>query len=373
MGSPFPQTVARLRDPDASSSASAGHVSGRPPVVDQAGLMDGKLGAHTTLIERESVPGGAPGAQRLVMRLGDEVFGRATVTQAHPRSAVARLVRIVDLRLVLDPSPDSPMASLERAISACVRHVGIGAEGLWDVLIVRSPTHGDIVGAAAWQFATMMDYGCDMLPRSSDEIQLRIRVPGRRAALAHFLMSAPHANGLATWARSLAHRVRRRASVARTARERLPEVHMILELPPAVSSLAPPPGVGFEEISRAAVLAHPRRYASYGIDADVRLDRGDRCFASHLDGRVIFRMWVSTNARFIRQRSERLGALPRAAYVYDSFTEPAWRGRSIRGASLRWLAAILAEEADRIVLSVDADNLASIRAAKKAGFRSIDA
>jgi hypothetical protein len=324
------------------------------------------------MIERETAPAGAPAAASLVLRTDHGVVGRAVVTRGPRVSPVARLVRIVELTFAIDSTSECSPETLGRVIDACVRHVGIGAEGIWDVLVIRSPTHGDIVGAAGWHFATTMDYGCDMLPRSDDAVEMRLRVPGRRAAFAHFLLSAPDVSGLGTWARTLGYRMRRRAVLARAGREPRPEVHMILELPPPESSLQPPSGVRFGEVDRDAVLAHPRRYASYGIDAHIRLDRGDRCFASEIDGRVIFRMWVSTNEGFIRQRSARLGALDRPAYVYDSFTDPAWRGRAIRGASLRWLAGVLAADAERIVLSVDGDNIASIRAAQKAGFRSID-
>jgi predicted GNAT family acetyltransferase len=178
-------------------------------------------------------------------------------------------------------------------------------------------------------------------------------------------------NGMMTRARSLAHDLRRRASVLRQAPNPSAQVHMMLEIAAASAAVEPPSEVVFREVRGDVVREHPRRYASYGIDADVRLARGDRCYAGSVAGRVVFRMWVSTNNEFIRRRSEKLGRLERAAYVYDSFTEPDWRGRSIRGASLTWLAGVMASDVDRLVLSVDADNLPSIRAARKAGFREI--
>ena len=338
----------------------------------RGGSFDDVPSAAELLIARDDAGPGSPDATTLAVRHDGAVVARATVTRGPRVSPVARLVRILDLRVDIPDAPAAATAELARGIGAVIRHVGIGTEGVWDVLIVRSPTHGDMVGTAAWHFARTMDYGCDILPRSDDGVTVRLRVPGRRAALAHFLLSAPDASGLGTLARTIAYRLRRRAALAPTAGRPLPEVHMILELPPTAPTIEAQAQVQFHEVAMDAVLAHPRRYASYGIDAEVRLRRGDRCFASEVDGRVIFRMWVSTNARFITQRSERLGALPRAAYVYDSYTDPVWRGRSIRGASLRWLAGVLENEVERIVLSVDGDNLASIRAARKAGFRSVD-
>jgi hypothetical protein len=341
------------------------------PTLDARHQSDG-----TPRTAAESPPTILRGRQGEVTNLAVLVGGvpalRASLRVGNVGMRLARIVRIADLELHPGSVGVGAEPNVEAAVHSIVRHVGIGAEGVWDLLHIRSPSLGDIVGAAAWQFANAMDYGIDMLPRSDDGVMIRVRVPGRRAAIAHFMLSAPDMHGMATRVRSFTHELRRRVAVARTPSASGAEVDMLLEMPRAGTPVSPPAGVEFCEVEAETVLKHPRRYASFGIDTDVRLGRGDRCFASQVAGRVVFRMWVSTDLLFIRRRSERLGALGRAAYVYDSFTDPAWRGRSIRGASLCWLADRMTGEVDRIVLSVEADNLPSIRAAQKAGFRQLD-
>ena len=303
--------------------------------------------ADTTLIEST------------VTRPGDGIMGR--------------VVRCLQIHIHSARAGRRSEFTIRDAVFALLRHFTEEREGVWDVLEIKSMEASGVICLAAAEFAIAMDFGCDLSPGPDGDTEVRILAGGRRGDLARVIHSIPRAQHLAGSLVTSFYRLRTRAwlAISRTPTAGR-EIDMVLPLPiPRGRELQPPPPVRFEQVDAAAVLRHPRRYASYGTDVETRVARHDLCFAGRVGGRLVFRMWLCVDPGFISARSPRLGGFRRSGYVYDSHTVPDWRGRRIRGAALHWVARELAASLDYLVLSVRPTNLASIRAAAKAGFRPV--
>lgn len=113
-----------------------------------------------------------------------------------------------------------------------------------------------------------------------------------------------------------------------------------------------------------------RALARMGVMA--RLERGERCFATFAGDRTVSFRWVGTgvvDASFLRV-SLRLG--DRDAWVFDSWTEPALRGRGVATQASRALGAALASEGARRTVAIVMDgNRAGKRAVSRAGYRPL--
>lgn len=103
-------------------------------------------------------------------------------------------------------------------------------------------------------------------------------------------------------------------------------------------------------------------------DFHQRIADGDRCWvARHLD-QLIACAWVST--RHGRYLCDRFPLRAREAYLYDMFTDPAWRGRGVAGLLIERMAAQLKSEGfQSLMLAIYPENTAARRAYEKAGFR----
>jgi GNAT superfamily N-acetyltransferase len=100
-----------------------------------------------------------------------------------------------------------------------------------------------------------------------------------------------------------------------------------------------------------------------------RLDRGERCFGSQRDGRVVAARWASQGA--VHADYLRVGLrLPAGhAWIFDSWTDPAERGRGIAGEASAALGAALATEGTtRFVAIVMTGNRAGHTAVLRSGY-----
>ena len=368
-----------MRVGDEISGASTARAPWREGQADVRG--DGAVANHKPAVcVHPDAAAGNPvltrvaGATREGVRLRVSTAGDLVVECDISRVDRGWLGRSIDATLKFGSTTTPADHGVRAATRAILVHLVAGQEGSWDMLTIRAAKFVDEVRLDACSFAVTMDLGCDVPPAGAGGGEVRIRAPGRRGAIAHFLGAAPRGAGLSIWLRTMYHRLRTRSQLAwKRIGPGSPEIDMVLPLPvPVARLMGAPAELTFEEVRHEAVLGHPRRFASYGTDVDHRVARGDRCFAGTTGGRIVFRMWLCTDAVFIAHRSPRLAAYGRAGYVYDSYTDPAWRGRSIRGAALHWVANRMSDSLDYLVLSVLPTNLASVRAARKAGFRAVD-
>jgi RimJ/RimL family protein N-acetyltransferase len=213
---------------------------------------------------------------------------------------------------------------------------------------------------ALWRLALAVEAAC-VIREEDGARQVDLLLEGRRARLALALAQRP-------WPRrsDLAGVFRRLLRRARD--ERL--LILARDLRDGPPSVKPNVAVEFTEATEAEVRRHPRRFGLRLSATAPRLP-GARQFVGRLHGRAVYRM-VCTPAPPVLEHLDRAMldrlAAPRAL-VSDCYTDPQWRGESIYPAALQWLARWAAERDIRtLVLLVRADNEASIRGAKKAGF-----
>jgi hypothetical protein len=103
-----------------------------------------------------------------------------------------------------------------------------------------------------------------------------------------------------------------------------------------------------------------------------RLDRGEVCFVSWLDGRIVQAAWGATG----RARSAYLGRdlllEPDTAYVYDSFTLPVYRrNRLAAGATAELMRHYRQRGFRRLVSLVAVENTAGLQLNLKRGSRAV--
>lgn len=100
-----------------------------------------------------------------------------------------------------------------------------------------------------------------------------------------------------------------------------------------------------------------------------RLSETTRCFVVFSDRRIVHATWMTIATAWTRELRAYLRPPRGDAYVYESFTHPAARGRGVYPFALDHIAAWLAGAGtEQVWVAVEADNPASLRAVGKAGF-----
>ena len=133
------------------------------------------------------------------------------------------------------------------------------------------------------------------------------------------------------------------------------------------------PDLGVLELRRATADdadAFARDIGTYESAAFAhRLTRGFRCYLAREDDHVLHSSWCSTVATWTEELRTYLAPPPGDAYIYESFTVEAARGRGIYPLVLRAISADLHREGIAgIWIGVESTNESSIRAITKAGF-----
>ena len=107
-------------------------------------------------------------------------------------------------------------------------------------------------------------------------------------------------------------------------------------------------------------------------DLLARVDRGERCFGSLRDGRVVAARWATHGA--VEADYLRIGLrLPDGdAWIFDSWTDPRERGRGVASeASAALGAALAAEGTTRFVVIVMNGNRSGHAAVLRSGYRRL--
>ena len=112
---------------------------------------------------------------------------------------------------------------------------------------------------------------------------------------------------------------------------------------------------------------------TYDADAfRVRLSAENLCFLGIEDGRVLHSSWCSRGATWTEELGTYLAPPAHDAYVYESQTVPAARGRGIYPLVLGAIASDLHQEGvGQLWIGVESTNEASVRAIRKAGFLDV--
>lgn len=98
-------------------------------------------------------------------------------------------------------------------------------------------------------------------------------------------------------------------------------------------------------------------------DFTERMRAGDRCFATFADGRAIHARWASTRPTRVPELGLWIAPGRGEAYIYDSFTAPAWRGKKATAVARHAMNRLLFREGiTRVWTYIVADNRSSLRA-----------
>ena len=125
---------------------------------------------------------------------------------------------------------------------------------------------------------------------------------------------------------------------------------------------------------RAANFGDASTYArQIGTDSEAtfraRLTDTTHCYLVETAGRIAHASWVTTSGAWTAELGSLVTPPPGSAYVYESFTDPALRGRGIYPFALSCICAELSTQGiTEVWIGVDATNTPSIRAITKAGF-----
>jgi GNAT superfamily N-acetyltransferase len=124
---------------------------------------------------------------------------------------------------------------------------------------------------------------------------------------------------------------------------------------------------GDDAHGRALAAATMQRAGQAADDVERRFAEGDRFFAWMCGDEVASFGWITTRRR--EAHGVAIDASPARAIVYDVFTRPAYRGRSMATSLLSRIAETLAREGcGELVAAVDLAHAPSKRALEAAGF-----
>lgn len=100
-----------------------------------------------------------------------------------------------------------------------------------------------------------------------------------------------------------------------------------------------------------------------------RLSETTTCYAVESDDGIVHASWVTTQCAWTREVRAYFCVAGANAYVYESFTHPAARGRGVYPFALRRICEDLASRGiDALWVAVESSNQPSLRAVAKAGF-----
>lgn len=106
----------------------------------------------------------------------------------------------------------------------------------------------------------------------------------------------------------------------------------------------------------------PRTFAA-------RLSEREECYLVLLSNRIVHSSWVTKDAAWTRELRAYVRPPAGGAYVYESFTAPAARGKSAYPYALSNIAAdLVGDDVSYLWVAAEADNQPSLRAITKAGF-----
>lgn len=104
-------------------------------------------------------------------------------------------------------------------------------------------------------------------------------------------------------------------------------------------------------------------------EAERRIDGGQVCVVARHGADVIAYCWLTWRPEWVAEIDRFVVPGPDEAYLYEAFTQPAWRGRGLFSSMLfRLLGYARAQGRRRALIFVLTDNSASRRAIERTGF-----
>lgn len=101
-----------------------------------------------------------------------------------------------------------------------------------------------------------------------------------------------------------------------------------------------------------------------------RLSAGHHCFAARSEKRIVSAGWAAVDRAWSTLLDCEIKLSPDEVYVYDTFTKPDFRGRSVSPVIMAEIIRHFSAAGYRtMILVIEPENKSSIRAVRKVGFR----
>lgn len=138
-----------------------------------------------------------------------------------------------------------------------------------------------------------------------------------------------------------------------------------------ITPIAPRVPVVFSTLSPAQIDEYVRFHDEFSrAEIQERFRRGDECFVARREERIVCTSWASRTLRFFASLGCRYAAGPDEVYLYDSFTDAAFRGLGIAPAlGVHVLERLRGAGIARAIMAVSVQNVANQRARAKTGFQ----
>jgi ribosomal protein S18 acetylase RimI-like enzyme len=138
-----------------------------------------------------------------------------------------------------------------------------------------------------------------------------------------------------------------------------------------ITPVTPRAPVTFSKLEPAQIDEYLRFHdATSRPRLEERFARGDECFVARHDGRIVCASWATRKEFLMSSMHYRYAVGPSEAYLYDSFADPAFRGRAIAPAlGVHVLERFRCAGVTRATLAVHPENVANRRARAKNAFR----
>jgi RimJ/RimL family protein N-acetyltransferase len=141
----------------------------------------------------------------------------------------------------------------------------------------------------------------------------------------------------------------------------------------SLEGAAPAGGADVRVLAPSEIAAYVAlRAGEDAASVQARLDRGDLCFTTWEEGRLVGGVWVRFDRMWVSELDRFLPLREGDAYGYDSFTDPAHRGRGAATARAEALIRHLQDRGyRRLVAYVAAGNMAGRAAVERLGFEDV--
>ena len=335
----------------------------------------GVSGLRAVILTPEDAPFVDAASEQLVVVLDhDTPVAAAPLDWSRAPSLPGRAARVAVLHPLryATAAGDSPDESRRSDLYALILQTVSFQRPRPDLIVVRLNAATEGHASLLWPLALALDGRCEIVDTGAEVVVTTV-LPGTIAAIAAARMRAATAD-----VPGLLRLVRRPGALWRRlvgARKRLPPALTVWHASTA-TSMTPiiVPELVFTRVPSDEVQRRPVRYG-LALTTPARFFGAAECYLAKLDGATVHRLWISFDDKIIQTRIASAGrAVPRTpiAKIWGCFTPPRFRGRGIYPATLQWAITLCRERGmQSVVLEVAADNTASIRGARKAGFEPL--
>lgn len=326
-----------------------------------------------------------PALEAIVVHAADGPFCAVGLTWSRVPIGIPRVeastLSLAPVLIARNLEPGEPEhQSVRKAIHLALREIFFGTKN-WHVIRLNVSARQEEILDVAWRYAINLGYACmitqDPPPHRLDTGELRERAPtlaiysprlkGNLARVAAGGVGGAVRNTLKEQQQAITRTIRKLRPSHREVGSRF----FVLDLA-TVSIDDIPDEITFAQIPEDVIIRDPLRYGTSVRRVEQSLRRGDRCFATFIDGELVHHKWASVDPDFMRSMLPAGSRRRVTAYMFDSYTYPPFRGRGLQSISTRFLATQYRREGiEQFANRISSYNTASIRGSLKTRYTEV--